>query len=337
MRFSLILLCFLCVFPLTFAQLSSSVTCSAYDKGANNCAKGCGRCFNAGSRKGVLCNAGSNSGYYCPPEKQSGSDVAFACMDWTFGSATMQRQEAAFNRRTGLSVYFGVGTYGTSNDAQRGLGACYRLVVSGLDKDLIVQSINTGSDVDGNQFDLQIGCGGAGAFNACAGGAAAMFAGDYSNWGHIYGGVDHREQCALLPAYPKNSAAMKTAGDNLVTLCQYSFDKKVRVDQSGANSNPSIQSVSRVKCPDELVYMTQMQRKDEPNTYSRGTVGNHKCGESGNAWCLTRMMDCRKPSGGFKDNVVDSLMVAGKKLVQPCTADGYTRLDVQCGCFDCWC
>lgn len=316
--------------------LSSDSGCAVYDKGSGNCANNCGNCFNPGSRPGGLCKAGTNSGYYCPPDPQSGSDIAFACMDWTFGSTLMKKQESLFNARTGLNVYFGVGTYGTSSDPQRGLGACYRIVVDGLDRDLLVQSINTGSDVDGNQFDLQIGCGGAGAFNSCAGSDFAMFPGDYSVWGHIYGGVDHKEQCKGLPAYPKNADAMKNAGDSLITLCEYSFDQKVRLD-NGGSSNPSIQSVSRVKCPEELVYMTQMQRNDDPDTYERGPLENHQCGESGNAWCLTRMMDCRKPSGAFKDNVQDNLMVKGRKIVQPCFADGYTRIDVQCGCFDCYC
>ena len=37
---------------------------------------------------------------------------------------------------------------------------------------------------------------------------------------------------------------------------------------------------------------------------------------SGAAYCLTRMMDCRKPSGAFKDNIKPELMVPGRKLVQ---------------------
>ena len=51
-------------------------------------------------------------------------------------------------------------------------------------------------------------------------------------------------------------------------------------------------------------------------------------------YCLTRMMDCRKPSGAFKDNVMADIMVKGKKLVQTCLSDGYTRLDNQCGCMN---
>lgn len=259
----------------------------------------------------------------------------------------MLRAEAAFNSREGQSVYFGVGTYGTSSDGQQGLGACYRITVDGVDRDLLVQSVNTGSDVAGNQFDLQVGDGGAGAYNNCAGASGAMFPGPYdgSTWGKQYGGEDTRAQCANLPEYPQESGPMKAAGDNLVKLCEYSFDKKVRGE---GGSNPTIQDLTRVKCPPELVEMTQLQRSDDPATYVHtnltrgvGFPNAHKCGldQPGGtaAWCLTRMMDCRKPSGAFKDNIKPELVVAGKKLVQTCLPDGYTRIDVQCGCFDCYC
>merc|ERR1719481_1365224 len=94
-------------------------------------------------------------------------------MDWTSGSMSMQAAEQAYEARTGQSVYFGVGTYGTGDDPQRGLGACYLLNVDSVDRPLLVQSINTGSDVSGNQFDLQEGAGGCGAYNTCAGGSDA--------------------------------------------------------------------------------------------------------------------------------------------------------------------
>lgn len=250
--------------------------------------------------------------------------------------------EASFNEAGGLSgqqVYFGVGAYGTSSDAQRGLGACYLLDVTGVDRPLLVQSINTGSDVDGNQFDLMIGDGGAGAFNTCAGSATSMFPGSYAPWGKQYGGVDNREQCAGLPPYPQVAEPMKAANDSLITMCEASFDKGVRMEGGG---NPSIQAVSRVACPSELVNLTQILRSDEPAKDEPLLLqtASHQCnaGSGGDlAWCLTRMMDCRKPSGAVKDNIQDKLVVPGNKLVQPCTNDGYTRIDVQCGCYDCYC
>jgi len=49
--------------------------------------------------------------------------------------------------------------------------------------------------------------------------------------------------------------------DNLIELCEYSFDQKIR----GANGeNPTIKDLSRVECPAELVEFTQLKRNDDP-------------------------------------------------------------------------
>lgn len=264
-------------------------------------------------------------------------------MDWTFQSSAMRAAESTFNRRGGLNnsaVYFGVGSFGTEDDAQQGLGACYKLTVAGVDRPLLLQSINTGSDVDGNQFDLQIGAGGAGAFNTCAGGSNSMYPGSTVAWGKQYGGVNNRADCQALPPYPQQQGPMKAANDSLVSFCEAGFDKGVRQEGGG---NPSIQAVDRVKCPSELTDFTQFKRTDDPaaGVLLGSRIAAHECqaGQPGDslAWCLTRMMDCRKPSGAQKDNVKDSIVEPGMKLVQPCTADGYTRIDVQCGCSDCYC
>jgi len=233
----------------------------------------------------------------CPPESNNGNDAAFACMDWTFGSKTLQRQEATFLTRTGEDVFFGVGSFG-SDDAQKGLGSCVRMKVDGVSKEIIAQSINTGSDVSGNQFDLQVGDGGAGLFNACAGGSNpgvdSMFPGTKDVWGHQYGGVDNRADCANLPAYPAKNGPMQDAGDDLISLCEYSFDSAVRGE---GGENPSILTIGRVECPEELVYMTQMQRNDDPAGYVPASPlqAEHKCqADIPNMpldWCLTRMMD----------------------------------------------
>eukprot|EP00475_Leptophrys_vorax_P024610 TRINITY_DN33_c0_g1_i1.p1 TRINITY_DN33_c0_g1~~TRINITY_DN33_c0_g1_i1.p1 ORF type:complete len:344 (+),score=98.01 TRINITY_DN33_c0_g1_i1:106-1137(+) len=314
--------------------------CTDYTVSNTNCANNnCGQCYNVGSRAGVMCPGytSTSTGYYCPTDQ----GPAYACMDWTFGSTAMKAAEEAFNSQYNDSVYFGVGTFGSSADPIRGLGACYRLKIDGMDRDIIAQSINTGGDVSGNQFDLQIGDGGAGAFNNCAGKSFSMFPGSYDGtWGKQYGGVDHRADCSALPQYPQDPTAMKNAGDNLVELCQYSFDKQTRIE---GGMNPTILDVSRVKCPEGILELTQLERSDDPNTY-QATAANRPAGfgsggtcQGGGSYCLTRMMDCRKPSGGFKDNLRADLVVTGRKVVQPCTQDGYTRIDVQCGCGDCWC
>jgi len=254
----------------------------------------------------------------------------------------MKNQEGKFNSRTGDDVYFGVGTYG-SDDQQKGLGMCVRMKIEGMDRDVIAQGVNTGSDVTGNQFDLQVGDGGAGIFNACVGGSTpgvdSMFPGSKSAWGNQYGGVASKTDCANLPLHPAVDGPMKMAGDDLVTLCEYSFDKAVRAE---GGANPSIVSLGRVECPEELVFMTQMQRTDDPSGYSPASpiFADQACANAANApldWCLTRMMDCRKPSGAWRSSVTPELMVTGRKLVQTCTSDGYTRFDNQCGCYDCFC
>merc|ERR1719326_334700 len=122
-----------------------------------------------------------------------------------------------------MMFFFGVGTYGSA----AGLGACYRITAEGVPKDLLVQSINTGSDVSGNQFDLMIGDGGAGAYNTCAGGKSpgvdTMFPGNYTmeTWGRIYGGVDNREQCVNLPHLPVIDGPMKRAMCESTTFTCY--------------------------------------------------------------------------------------------------------------------
>lgn len=74
-------------------------------------------------------------GYLCKTD----SGPAFACVDWTFGSKNMISAEEDFNNKTGDNVYFGVGTYGyqSGGDTMKGLGACYRMNVPGVDRDII--------------------------------------------------------------------------------------------------------------------------------------------------------------------------------------------------------
>lgn len=315
--------------------------CTVYSSTTGNCDNNCGSCFNPGARSGYLI-PGQQTGYYAPSDV--GDVWTGACMDWTFGSQSMLAAEHKFNSRESDDVYFGIGTYGAS-DGMQGIGACFRLTVDTLEKNIIVQSVNTGSDVSGNQFDLQVGAGGAGAYNNCAGKSGSMFPGSTDVWGRQYGGPDSSSQCSDLPQYTQNSDKMKDAGDDLQKLCQYSFQQNVRGE---GGSNPTLLDATRVKCPAELVELTGIQRSDDPSTYQvsgehriAGFPSNQQCQADtpggGTAYCLTRMMDCRKPSGAFKDNIVSDLVVPGRKLVQTCMPDGYTRIDVQCGCLDCYC
>jgi hypothetical protein len=69
---------------------------------------------------------------------------------------------------------------------------------------------------------------------------------------------------------------VRRALNTFVPRFRYGFDKSVRQEGGG---NPSIQSVSRVKCPSELTELTQIQRSDDPaeSLFSAVTVANHTC------------------------------------------------------------
>merc|ERR1712055_602317 len=95
-----------------------------YQQDTDNCGDGCGRCFNPNGGSAtddvevVMCpDAPSSYGYYC-----NSDGGVFACMDWTFGSQALSRQETAFKSRTDL------------------------------EKNVIAQSVNTGHDVANIQF-----------------------------------------------------------------------------------------------------------------------------------------------------------------------------------------
>ena len=253
-------------------------------------------------------------------------------MDWTFQSKRMQNAEADFEKETGHSVYFGVGTNGTEQGPD-GLGKCFQLNVENVDKPIIVQAVNTGSDVAVDQFDLQVGDGGFGAFNDCAGDEkVSMFAGGKDGWGNIYGGVDNKADCMNLPKYPQLWGDNPPNHiDNLQDLCSVSFDKGVRLEGGG---NPTITNMCEVSCPSQLTSITGMIPKNPGKNYTCNYTpvqNSVKCGDHGNAHCLTRMLDCRKPSASWKDNVHVDDFVDGAKIVQPCGQDGYTRIDNRCG------
>jgi hypothetical protein len=139
----------------------------------------------------------------------------------------MQKREAAFKAQTGIDVHFGVGSYG-NNQARAGL--CYRISAASLSKDLIVQVVNQGGDVPDGNFDLQMGDGGYGIFDACVKDGTSMpqFDGTGSQWGNTYGGWDTRAQCSQLPQFPHCKLDASYV-DNMQTLCQWSFDNGLRL------------------------------------------------------------------------------------------------------------
>jgi len=137
---------------------------------------------------------------------------------------------------------------------------------------------------------------------------------------------------------------MKREGDDLVKLCEKSFDYKLR-GEDGLNSR--IIKMSQVTCPKQLTAITGFRRSDQDKFgYKHNKKGKQvsnptaDCGfNSGGDGknCLSRMMDCRKPSGSFKDNVKNKdKLCLGMKVLPACTHDGYTRIPSDCGMDNCW-
>jgi len=111
--------------------------------------------------------------------------------------------------------------------------ACVLLSFKGqlAGKQFLVQIVNTGTDLNQNQFDLQIPGGGVGIFNL---GCMTQWNTPEDGWGQRYGGVTSIEQCEeLLPEVLKPG-------------CRFRFEFMEGVD------NPPI-SYQEVQCPAEII------------------------------------------------------------------------------------
>lgn len=116
------------------------------------------------------------------PVSSCATCVSYQCIDWTVGSKANKAREASFFSATGQSVYFAVGSYGSNPS---GGGLCYRLSSDSIDRDIILQVVNFGTDVPLGNFDVQISDGGFGIYNACTQESTKMpqFDGPASLWG----------------------------------------------------------------------------------------------------------------------------------------------------------
>jgi hypothetical protein len=103
---------------------------------------------------------------------------------------------------------------------------------------MVVQNINSGSDLGQKHFDIQMPGGGFGIFDGCAANGnepangAPQYTVPYSAWGARYGGVPTRSGCSALPA-------------SLQVGCHFRFDAFLSSD------NPGVSYV-RVPCPSAL-------------------------------------------------------------------------------------
>ena len=98
---------------------------------------------------------------------------------------------------------------------------------------MIVQGINSGSDVQSHQFDLSIPGGGVSIYNGCS----AQWRASQDGWGQRYGGaVGSRDQCNWLP-------------EEIRAGCFLHFDWFKGAD------NPAV-TYSKVDCAEELTRIT---------------------------------------------------------------------------------
>lgn len=98
---------------------------------------------------------------------------------------------------------------------------------------MLVQYVNTGSDLANNHFDIAIPGGGVGLFPL---GCQRQWNASSHGWGDRYGGVHTKEECSELPRPLQGG-------------CRFRFDFMEGVP------NPNV-TFYQVKCPPELVAIT---------------------------------------------------------------------------------
>ena len=201
---------------------------------------------------------------------------------------------------------YGVAGIGQISDC----GSCFQLEITGgggswpAKNKYIVQAINTGSDVGSGQFDIFLGAGGFGIYDACSsdckngqvcsGGHcnAPMFSGDFHAWtpdNNCYGGgVKNSNGCDRLVTTPPEN--QNFAEKTLVYGCKTALDQNYH-----QNFQVNFQAVS---CPKSLYQLTGIKPKNE---YSLSAP--HKDMKLYNQGRTTTMMDCCKPTCAWRQNV----------------------------------
>lgn len=259
---------------------------------------------------GSACNANSNSnrniGYACPHMMLLSPDMILA---------------SQFDKLDNDFLY---AVAGSSVDAD--CGKCYQVQPwdaerrwndTLMEKQLIIQSINSGFDVEPGQFDIFMGGGGFGFFTACnsdcrskycQGGSCVegMYSGTFDDWNRPHfndpnpcysGGIKWLDEAPgtdvyqLCMALSKGETAYKDV--SLTRSCIYS--NLMLYHQNFVKTN-----YIEVQCPEGLVRLTGLRRNDDskrpyPNRQlhlSGYCEGSREKGK----FCITSMQDCCKPS-----------------------------------------
>ena len=197
---------------------------------------------------------------------------------------------------------YGVAGIGQTSDC----GSCYQLEItsggSPSPNKYIVQAVNTGSDVSSGQFDILVGAGGFGIYDACSsdcqygqvcsGGHcnSPYYSGNFAAWtpdGNCYGGGVHDPSgCSKLVTISSHTFA----DDTLLYGCPEAIKR-------GFHANFDVQW-QKVQCPPSLYKVTGLRRKDD---------GEHPAPKLGltlsNSGRTTTTMDCCKSTCAWRQNI----------------------------------
>lgn len=248
--------------------------------------------------------------------------MSFSCPHLMLLSSDMMM--AAKTDGNSWAVY-GVAGIGQTSDC----GKCFQLEITSSQSGsplpsvtkLIVQAINTGSDVSSGQFDIFMGAGGFGIYDACASDCKSgrvcsgghcnepMFSGGFSAWtpdGNCYGGgVRDASGCDALVTTPLQSRNF--AENTLVYGCKAAIEQHYH-----QNFNLNYQPV---KCPGSLVKVTGLRNKNEELLVPSKELKLAAGGQGR----YTTTMDCCKPTcawrqntGSFADPNFPQVYVCGK-------------------------
>lgn len=253
-------------------------------------------------------------GFHCPHMYMFSDDMLLA-----------QEEDNLFDGKESY-VYATAGSY---SDME--CGKCYlvNLKEEGYPF-LLLQVINSGSDIQRGHFDIMIPAGGFGYYNACSqdckknycGGGPChlgMFDGSFQDWNNFQyscyqGGLHWTKQDGIQELFRKcNSLVVeKDTIKNRIT-----FQSCVRANLNGFYRNFEKIDFKRVQCPPSLIKVTGMQRQDDIY-YSlpekdKLDFDSHCSSKT----CITTMNDCCKPSCAWQKNIATEW-----NRVYTCNQDG---------------
>ena len=260
----------------------------------------------------------SNSSYlpYGPPSTSTNADyngksacggggdskISWSCPHLMLLSPDLQN--AAKMDGNDWAVY-GVAGFGQQSDC----GKCFQLEITGggtypPKPKYIIQAVNTGSDVSGGQFDILIGAGGFGIYDACSSDCKSgqvcsgghcngpQYSGDFHAWtpnGNCYdGGIHDPNGCDAL--VNKASQNRTFAEQTLVYGCKAALEQHY-------HQNFQV-NFKQVQCPKSLYQVTGIKSKDDYLLTSP-----HIDLKLENQGRTTTTMDCCKPTCAWRQNV----------------------------------